>query len=129
VGGPMYQTDGSQFTVRELRAAAARLGMESSVGFTGFVKNPAAALRSLDVVVHASTSPEPFGLVIAEAMACGRPVVVSNSGGVAELVRPEHDAPSCPSGDARELRRQLERLIRNAGLRRRLGPAAAPAAV
>ena len=53
---------------------------------TGFVKDSAAALRALDVVVHGSTAPEPFGLVIAEAMACGRTVIVSDSGGVAEVI-------------------------------------------
>src|SRR5439155_2834933 len=124
VGGPMYQTDGSQFTVRELRAAAARLGMESSVGFTGFVKNPAAALRSLDVVVHASTSPEPFGLVIAEAMACGRPVVVSNAGGAAEIVTPGVDALVHAPGDAGDLAAQIAALAGNPELRARIARAA-----
>ena len=45
------------------------------------------AIRALDVVVHASTSPEPFGLVIAEAMACGRAVIVSDAGGAANSSR------------------------------------------
>ena len=129
VGGPLYQTDGSQYSIQELRAAAARLGMEASVGFTGFVSDPAAALRSLDIVVHASTSPEPFGLVIAEAMAAGRPVVVSDGGGVAELVRQERDALTYRACDPYELRAQLERLILDAALRRRLGAAARQAAV
>ena len=39
-----------------------------------------AAYRALDVVVHASTRPEPFGLVIAEAMACGRALVAAPDG-------------------------------------------------
>ena len=55
------------------------------MGFTGFVAHSAAAMRTLDVVVHASTEPEPFGLVIAEAMATGRPVIISYSGGAEEL--------------------------------------------
>jgi glycosyltransferase involved in cell wall biosynthesis len=129
VGGPVYQTDGSQYSIEELRTAAARLGIASSVGFTGFVTDPAAALRGLDVVVHASTAPEPFGLVIAEAMAAGRPVVVSDGGGVAELVRPEHDALTYRVNNAQELSAQVERLIVDAALRRRLGAAARQAAV
>jgi len=48
-----------------------------------------AAYRALDVVVHASTRPEPFGLVIPEAMACGRLVLATRMGGAAELF--EHD--------------------------------------
>jgi glycosyltransferase involved in cell wall biosynthesis len=47
---------------------------------------PADAMRALDVVVHASTDPEPFGLVVAEAMACGRAVTTSGTGGASELI-------------------------------------------
>ena len=74
IGGGVYRTAGSQFTLEELRAEASRLGVSDRVGFTGFVEDAAAAMRSLDIVVHASTQPEPFGMVIIEAMACGRPV-------------------------------------------------------
>ena len=59
----------------------AGLSVAVSVGFTGRIDDVPAALRALDIVVHASVEPEPFGLVIAEAMACGRPVVVSRAGG------------------------------------------------
>src|SRR5262249_53996443 len=68
VGGPVYETDGSQFAIDELRRTAACLGLDDRVGFTGYLQDTAAAMRALDVVVHASTDPEPFGLVIAEAM-------------------------------------------------------------
>ena len=77
IGGALYETDGSQRDLDELRRLAESLGLSWPVGFTGFVDDAAAAMRALDVVVHASTQPEPFGLVIAEAMACGRAVVVS----------------------------------------------------
>ena len=129
VGGPLYETDGSQYSIAELRAAAARLGMAESVGFTGFVKDSSAARRALDVVVHASTSPEPFGLSIAEAMATARPVVVSNGGGVVELVVSERDALTYRSGDSVELTRQVQRLVVDASLRRQLGEAARQAAI
>jgi len=129
VGGPVYETDGSQYSMEELRAAASRLGIDAAVGFTGLVSDPAAVFRSLDVVVHASTSPEPFGLVIAEAMATARPIVVSNGGGAAELVTPEHDALTHPPGDIEEMRRQVQRLIVDAPLRQRLGEAARLSAV
>ena len=62
IGGPIYSTAGSQRSVEELRALASGLGLNGNAAFTGFVKDAAAAMRSLDVVVHASTDPEPFGL-------------------------------------------------------------------
>ena len=64
-----------------------RSGWEIASGFTGKVDDVSAVLRSLDIAVHASTEPEPFGLVIAEAMACGRPIVVSRAGGAAEIAQ------------------------------------------
>jgi glycosyltransferase involved in cell wall biosynthesis len=129
IGGPLYETDGSQYTIEELRAMAERLGIGASIGFTGFVNDPAAALRALDVVAHTSTSPEPFGLSVAEAMATARPVVVSNAGGVAELVNAEHDALTYAAGDVEGLSRQVRRLVTNASLRRRLGEAARQSAI
>jgi glycosyltransferase involved in cell wall biosynthesis len=80
-------------------------------------------------VVHASTSPEPFGLVVAEAMAAGCAVVVSDDGGVRELVQPEYDALTYRACDQASLSVQLERLIVDAPLRRRLGLVAHEAAV
>jgi alpha-1,6-mannosyltransferase len=44
-------------------------------------------MASSDLLVHAGDQ-ETFGLIVLEAMACGRPVVAANSGGLAELVTP-----------------------------------------
>jgi glycosyltransferase involved in cell wall biosynthesis len=124
IGGPVYDTADSQHTVEELRALAASVGVGARVGFTGFIERPAAAMRALDVIVHASTEPEPFGLVIAEGLACGRAVIVSAAGGAAELVEHEVDALAFPPGDASALAGALERCVRDAAMRTRLGAAA-----
>jgi glycosyltransferase involved in cell wall biosynthesis len=121
IGGPIYETRGSQYTVEELRELAARLGVSDKVGFTGFLQDPAAAMRALDIVVHASTQPEPFGRVIAEAMACGRAVIASRSGGAAELVSDGIDALCHPPGSARALAECIARLAADRNLRVRLG--------
>jgi glycosyltransferase involved in cell wall biosynthesis len=120
IGGPVYDTAGSQHMMDDLKAMAARLGISSRVGFTGFLP-PASAMRALDVVVHASTRPEPFGLVIAEAMACGRAVITSGAGGAAEIVDPGTDALTHAAGDAADLSRCISRLVRETAFRRELG--------
>jgi glycosyltransferase involved in cell wall biosynthesis len=123
VGGRIYATAGSEVDPDALRRTAAELGIAGRVGFTGFVDDPAAAMRALDVVVHASTQPEPFGLVIAEAMACARPVIVSAGGGAGEIVEDGMDALAVPLGDAAALAEAIRRLAADAGLRARLGAA------
>jgi len=124
VGGPIYQPSGSQYTADELRAAAKKYCPGVEVGFTGFVERVDAAYRALDIVVHASTEPEPFGMVIVEAMACGRATIVSRGGGASEIFEDGVTAalPHDP-GDAAMLARQIERLAADGGLRMRLGQA------
>jgi glycosyltransferase involved in cell wall biosynthesis len=124
VGGALYDTDGSQHSAAELTGLAASLGLKGRVGFAGFVDGVDAAMRALDVVVHASTAPEPFGLVIAEAMACGRAVITSGTGGASELVRDGVDAVTHQPADPADLALGIERLAADAPLRARLGRAA-----
>lgn len=128
IGGALYETEGSQADLTELRRLAGRLGLDGRVGFTGFVDDAAAAMRALDVVVHASTQPEPFGLVIAEAMACGRAVVMSRGGGAAEIVTPGEDALVHEAGCVPALAERMAELVRDPALRAALGARAARAA-
>jgi len=124
IGAPMYDTAGSQYTTDELRALATSIGVADRVGFTGFIERPATAMRALDVVVHASTDPEPFGLVIAEGLACGRTVIVSAAGGAAELAEHEVDALAVAPGDVDALAAAISRAAGDGALRARLGAAA-----
>ena len=123
-GGALYQTNGSQHSLTELQQLADQLGVSHRVGFTGFVGEAAAAMRALDIVVHASTQPEPFGLVIAEGMACGRAVIVSEGAGATELITVGTDALGHASGDAETLAGCIVRLATDSVLRTRLGKAA-----
>ena len=124
VGGPVYDTAGSQYTLEELQALARGLGIGDRLVFTGVVDPIAPVLRALDVVVHASTQPEPFGLVIAEAMACGRTVIVSGAGGATEIVCAGRDALVHTPGDVESLASALSGAIDDPGLRTRLSAAA-----
>jgi glycosyltransferase involved in cell wall biosynthesis len=120
IGGAVYETAGSQLSLDDVRRTIAELGLTRDVGVAGFVERPAAAMRALDVVVHASTRPEPFGLVIAEAMGCGRAVVASRRSGVAEFVRDGEDSLLCES-NVEDLTRALRTAVGDRGLRSRLG--------
>jgi glycosyltransferase involved in cell wall biosynthesis len=129
IGGPIYRTAGSQYSLGELRQMASSMGLDGRVGFTGFVDDSAAAIRALDIVVHASVSPEPFGLAIAEAFACGRAVIASRGGGAQEIIHEAQDALAHRPGDAADLAASLARLAADANLRLALGIAARKTAV
>lgn len=129
IGGALYETDGSQYSAAELHRLAAQYGLEARVGFAGFVPDADRVMRALDIVVHASTTPEPFGLVIAEAMACGRALVTSATGGAAELVRATDDALTHRPGDAEGLAAAIGELVADPSMRARLGARARAAAV
>jgi glycosyltransferase involved in cell wall biosynthesis len=129
VGGPIYRSRGSQLSLEDLKPRAEALGLRNRVGFTGHQADPARALRALDVVVHASTRPEPFGRVIVEGMACGRAVVAIQDGGAAELFDDGATALGCPPRDPEALARAIDRLAVDADLRRRLGRAGREAAL
>jgi glycosyltransferase involved in cell wall biosynthesis len=128
IGGPLYDTSNSQYTERDLHQMIESHGVAGRVGLTGFA-DAAPAFRALDVVVHASTEPEPFGLVIAEAMACGRAVITTGSGGAAELIEAEHDALIAAPGDAPALAAAIARLAHDHELRHRIGRQARAAAL
>jgi glycosyltransferase involved in cell wall biosynthesis len=121
IGGPIYETRGSQYTCEELQGVARALGLGDRVGFVPFQRDVAPVYRALDVVVHASTKPEPFGLSVLEAMACGRPVIVSEAGGVRELVTADEQGLTHPPGDANALASGLASLLDDGARRTRLG--------
>jgi alpha-1,6-mannosyltransferase len=93
-------------------AQARSIGIGEDVRLPGFTKNRhemASALASADALLHACPF-ETFGLSIAEALACGLPVVVPDAGGAAELAEPGC-SETFPAGDAEACARAVERLL------------------
>jgi glycosyltransferase involved in cell wall biosynthesis len=120
VGAPLF---GEQEYERELREQAEKAGLSGRLTFLGFKENVQEVLRSLDVFVHASISPEPFGQVVIEAMAEGVPVIATNGGGVREIISHGTSGLLVPMGDAGALAAALESLLSNPREARRLGAA------
>lgn len=121
VGGGLYRTPNSQISREQLQVWTRELGLERHVCFLDFRPDIERVYSALDIVVHASTEPEPFGLVVAEAMACGRPVVSAGRGGVLELISSEISGLIVPSNDPRAMARALLALLDDPAKRRHLG--------
>jgi glycosyltransferase involved in cell wall biosynthesis len=85
---------------RALDQRIAALGLGGVCQFVEHCSDMAAAYMLADAVVSASTRPEGFGRVIAEAMAMGRPVIATNHGGAGEIVQSGVTGWLVPPGDA-----------------------------
>jgi glycosyltransferase involved in cell wall biosynthesis len=107
VGAPLF---GEHAFEAALRERAAQRGVAARVHFLGFRDDVAPLMRAADVVVHASTLPEPFGRVLVEGMLAGRPVVAADAGGVREIVADGVTGLLIPPGDAASLARAVDRL-------------------
>jgi glycosyltransferase involved in cell wall biosynthesis len=121
VGAPLFGEDAYD---QGLRRLAVDLRIADRVEFTGFREDVARELGSLDVLVHGSVIPEPFGQVVAEGLAAGLPVVAAAAGGPSELVENGVNGVLYPPGDVPALEAVLRELASDPGLRMRLATAA-----
>jgi L-malate glycosyltransferase len=106
-----------------LRQFIADHGLESHVVFTGYSQNVADALSVMEVAVHASVLPEPFGRVLLEAMAAKKPVVGSRDGAVTEIVRDGETGYTFAPGNPDELAARVIDLLERPEAARALGEA------
>jgi len=108
IGGALFGETDYEAKLKEM---ATPLG--NRVEFLGFRNDVPDLLRGLDIMVHASISPEPFGQVVIEAMAEGVPVIGSDGGGVREIITHGNDGLLSPMGDAEALAKTLLGLLQN----------------
>jgi glycosyltransferase involved in cell wall biosynthesis len=106
-----------------VQTRAAELGLERHVLFAGHRDNALDWLAAMDIVVSASLA-EPFGMVIVEAMALGKPVVATKVAGPLEILTDGVDGVLVEPGNADELALALATLIEAPDTRTRLGAAA-----
>ena len=123
IGGPVYGTDASQVSEAQLRQRIQTLNLERTVGLIPFQRAMAPVYAALDVVVHASTRPEPFGRTVAEALASECAVVAAGAGGVTEQLTHLQEGILFEPGSVQELAGAVRLLLDDASLRRRLAAA------
>jgi glycosyltransferase involved in cell wall biosynthesis len=120
VGAALFGED--QFA-RGLPGLADSLGIADRVELRGHRPDVWDELSRIDVLVHASVTPEPFGQVILEGMAAGVPVIAARAGGPAEILRDDVTGVLYESADIGGLAAAMQRM-RDPALRDQLREAA-----
>jgi glycosyltransferase involved in cell wall biosynthesis len=126
VGAPLF---GEGDYERRLHGLAEQLRVTDRVSFLGTRSDVPALMGLVDVVVHTSIEPEPFGRVIVEGMLAGKPVVATRDGGAAEIVEDMVTGRLVGPGDAHELADTLRELLGSPASRVRMGRAGRERAV
>ena len=100
--------------IDELRQEAENLGLGQKVYFAGYVngKDVARLYKAADIAVFPSTY-EPFGIVALEAILSERPVVVSDIGGLNEIVQHRENGMKCYAGNANSIADSILELLYN----------------
>jgi len=118
IGAPLFsETDYEA----ELHRLAASLNLEGQLTFTGFVSDVPSAIARLRIVVHASVIAEPFGQVVIEGMAAGKPVIATRAGGIPEIVTHNETGLLVPVEDERALADAMIALLRDPARAKAMG--------
>ena len=97
------------------------LGLTKRVKFLGFRQDIGNLMQICDILVHPVIEPEPFGLVLIEAMSFQKSVISSNLGGPKEIIHDGDDGILIPAGNIDILAEKLVLLINNNKLREQIG--------
>jgi len=107
--------------VAELQSMLQKHSLDRRILFVGYQQHPIDYMSLMDVVVHASIEPEPFGVVIAEAMALGKPVIATNHGGPVEIVEDGVTGFLTPASNTEALTDRIRHLLNCPSEARKLG--------
>lgn len=110
VGEPPNTMSGRNF-YQYLKLMTKKMGIAENILFTGFREDIPRIVLAMDVVVHCSTRPEPFGRVIIEGMAAGKPVIATAAGGVYDIIEDGKTGLLVPMGDSKFLANAMKALL------------------
>jgi len=110
---------------RALHEMVERYGLSGRIEFRGFVprEKMADVMNELDVLVLCSKQPEGLGLVLLEAMACGKPVIAPAEGGPLDIVEDQVTGILIPPRDPQRLAEAIVYLAKHPEARTKLGKA------
>lgn len=116
-------SDGTESYYADVNTMIRESGLEARFRMVGYIEEVEPYYCAADIVVHASIEPEPFGMVVTEAMAARRPVIAANSGGPLETVHDGIDGLLVDPKNTQDLAHAILRLAADPTLRATMGAA------
>ena len=116
-------SDGDESYMRAVESQIMTSGFSDRIEVTGFRADVQRLMGFMDIVVHSSTAPEPFGMVLIEAMAARKPVVATRAGGPQDIVDDGETGYLVAPGSKDEMSAAILELIRDPGRARAMGEA------
>lgn len=111
----------NQEYLNNLHSKLKHLGLHDKFIFTGYINDIPRIIGSLDLVVHASSEPEPFGLTVIEGMAAGKPVIATAAGGILDIIEDGVNGLLVPCRNSKALAHAMLKLIRYKDIARNIG--------
>lgn len=102
---------GEEAYANRLNRMVAELGLGDRVTFLGQRNDVSTLMRAVDIVIHPSIDPEPFGRTLVEAMLAGVPVIATDAGAAADILDGGRAGTLVPPGDAAALAAAIRRLL------------------
>lgn len=121
IAGAAYK--GEEWIEEELKEYIEEKKLISSVNLVGLINDMDEFYNSIDIFVLPSIQPEPFGLVVLEAMEMKKPVIATNHGGPAEIIDNCEDGYLVDYNEANEMAERCMQLIQDEKLRLKIGNA------
>lgn len=118
VGAPLF---GEAAYAARLPELADRLGVSERVSLLGARSDVPLLMGLVDIVIHTSIEPEPFGRVLVEGMLAGKPVVATRGGGAPEIVDDGVTGRLITPGDPQALAAAVRELLDDSAVRERMG--------
>jgi len=112
---------GAERYAKELEGMRFGYSVEDAVTFVGYRDDIPAVMQAADVVVHASTSPEPFGRVVIEGMVMEAVVIATAIGAPPEIIEDGVSGFLVPPSDPHALAEKIVVTLRDDALRKRIG--------
>jgi len=114
-------SEGDRYYEKRIRDLIGRLDLTRNIIFTGFQKNVPDYINVMDILIHASIDPEPFGRVLLEGMALKKPLVGANGGAVPEIVEEGVTGLTFVPGDPESLALAISSIASDRARMKRMG--------